>query len=1053
VAIHLFTSFICFFFFLILLPLVLPPDASFFWTAFLGFLVIAAQFITMQIIVARQLKRRSKGVREVIDRIVAGDLTLGRGEIRESVRSSMLTGGLMGLSRGIGRLLRRFQAVQDQSRQTSVKLHEAGLALTRSAVGGSSALDMTAEAIGSVYHSQSSLHESIERLGVAGEDTASSILQMSASLEEVSHFVHNLFSHVAQVNEASEDIFASIRDVQEHIQHLSSFGIETATSMQEMRASIEEIDHHSQTTSQRAEESRAVAMEGKTMMGTMVSAVDKVQDQMGKIQETMGNLEERTRRIGDVVTVITDITKQTNLLALNAAIIAAQGKDKGKGFAVVAEEIRDLSERTAHSTEEINTLVSGIQQVVKALGKELNQGTESIRYSVSMSRDIATRFDQVLSGLEISLGSISQIATMTREQNRNSDDVARAVEEVSERIQEMNQTMNRQVEKTRYLSEFSRKIVEGVTHIQRSTEEQSKSSAVIMDAVNHMKGGIHTLAEASDHIVKSNAMIMKALGELKQTVSQVMERSSAVRMLSDAIQAGSADLETVVSAFQSPEPRRGGELKFHIAWKGEMRFDPLSVRYMETSQVTRHIFETLVDVDRSSLPVPLLARSWEMGDGGRTYTVYLRDGVAFHNGHRFTSKDVVWTFRRLLMPESPSLNRELFCCIEGARDFMEGRSGDLPGVSALDSLTVQFRLDEPLTLFPILLAMNDTAIVPADEEGPALGSQENLPGTGPFLPGEVKEDDCITLLRNDRYHQPGSPLLKEVHLDIHHRSSSDILERMSQGELDMVLGVLPTELPAFLDRGFLHVNAPTLRTTFVAFNQEYEPLQNARVRQALNLAINRDPINQHLYDGHGIPASGILPPVLSPAGRPEGYVYNPDLARDLLADAGFSNGLRLSIWVREEEDLAATPIPAILEDFRTIGVFVDVEPMSSSEIQRRRSKGQQSPLFLTGWYADYPDPDSFFSSLFLPESDAVNLHLDFPAFHQKIEAARREPDMRKRRDLYGELNRIASREALVLFLFHPSEVIVYSERVQDVLPATIPPFLRFGRLWLQSQAS
>lgn len=1048
-VVHLCVSVGLFFVYLIVLSVSGVKGGTYAVLALTGLVVIGLHALFTQIALIRLLKKRNMGALQSFQRFLDGNLTLSAEEIREHTKSKRMGLGMVYLSQGIFRLLSRFGNVASSTGKTAEQLVSVGNTLSRTAMEGAESLDITAEAVENVYQTQTTLHESIERLSVAGEDTSSSILQMGASLEEVTRFAHVLHEHVDRVNVNIDTIFESIKALGDHVGHLTSFSSETSTSMLQMSASIAEVDRHSQATSREAEVSKKSAMEGKDQIKNMVKMVEGVHEAMVSIQATMDNLQGQTRRIDSVVGVISDITKQTNLLALNAAIIAAQGKERGKGFAVVADEIRDLSERTAHSTEEIQSLVTGIQKVVDDLAGQLDGGMQKITFSVNASHQASAKFDDIAHGLQAALDALTHIARMTREQTSNSDAVASAVEEVSQRLKQMNQNIDQLIEKTGVLREASTRILEGVNHILRSTEEQKKGSTVIQEAVNNIKQGIDALVDASNYITGSSQKIIAAIGNLKETVVDVTGSASGLKTFSENIFTSTQHFSGIVNEYNCPAPRHGGVIRCHIPWKGEYGFDPLTTQHVATSYVTKHIYETLVDFTTSTLPEPLLAESWEVENGGKRYTFHLKPGVFFHNGREMVSRDVSATFHRGLHPRSPSKHKSPFSCIEGCEEFMEGRATEIKGIEVPDDHRIVFHLRQPFALFPTLLSLNELGVVPEEDlETYSRGSGDYV-GTGPFRLTELTKDRVIRLEKNTGYHVPEHPYVEEVAFRIHRMDVEELLRSLDEGTLNMVLGVSPAEVMSYMREGYFSIRVPTLRTSFLAFNMNFEPLQNERVRQALNIAVDLDRINAELYHGQNTPAGGILPPALQTQSRFSGWLYHPDKARDMLKEAGYASGLRMQLWVPEGEDLGKTPIPHILKDFAEVNVFVDVERIDPGELQRRRSAGEQSPLYLTGWYADYPDPDSFFSSLFLPDTDSVNLHYDNPDIAARIHAASIEADMRKRQTLYVELNHLIHQEAPVLFLFHPPEYVVYHPSVSNVLPAIIAPFIRFSNVWRQ----
>jgi len=243
-----------------------------------------------------------------------------------------------------------------------------------------------------------------------------------------------------------------------------------------------------------------------------------------------------------------------------------------------------------------------------------------------------------------------------------------------------------------------------------------------------------------------------------------------------------------------------------------------------------------------------------------------------------------------------------------------------------------------------------------------------------------------------------------------------------------------------------------LHTSFLVLRCDRPPLHDARVRRALNHAVDRAALNERTFAGLTVPAASILPPHLAghdPALRP--YRHDPERARALLAEAGCGGGLTLSAWLspRDASD-PLNPLPAVATQLEAVGVKLALEVLPGEEMSARKRAGVFPDVRLSRWFADFPDPDTFFSSLFYSKTEDVldggfrNAEVD-----RLVEKGARLLDAAEREAVYRQLNRLVQAEAPVVFLFHNRGFVVQAPRLRGVQAHLLPPPVRWNDLWLE----
>jgi ABC-type transport system substrate-binding protein len=229
------------------------------------------------------------------------------------------------------------------------------------------------------------------------------------------------------------------------------------------------------------------------------------------------------------------------------------------------------------------------------------------------------------------------------------------------------------------------------------------------------------------------------------------------------------------------------------------------------------------------------------------------------------------------------------------------------------------------------------------------------------------------------------------------------------------------------------------------------PLDDRRVRQALNYAVNKDDVVA-LLNGRGVPAKGIVPPGMPgyPSGV-TGYPYDPGRARALLREAGQGAGFTTELWT-QGSDLDLKIAQLVQRELADVGVTMDIKQVAWSSFLEAIRQPKTVPLFDLGWSADFADPSNFLDVLFHSGRWDANNHSFYanPAFDRLIDRARTLPDADARNRIYAEAERLLVDDAPVILLYHPISYVMVQPRVHGY---TIHPLLpaRFTEVWLDPE--
>jgi ABC-type transport system substrate-binding protein len=465
----------------------------------------------------------------------------------------------------------------------------------------------------------------------------------------------------------------------------------------------------------------------------------------------------------------------------------------------------------------------------------------------------------------------------------------------------------------------------------------------------------------------------------------------------------------------------------------------------------QHLFETLVAYDDRAALVPGLAERWETSPDGRRYRFTLLPDLVFSDGTPLTAADAVGSIERVLDPKTRSQGAEYFRGIVGAAAYVDGSAPHVAGLRGPDARTVEIELVEPDPLFLHKLALLFAAVVPA-ERARALGDDFTTQplGSGPFVLREWRRGERIVLARNARYRRPDRPYLDGIVQQIGVNPELSWL-MFESGELD-VTGIPPADFPAVLrdpKQAALTVHATALETMFIGLNCQMPPLDDRRVRQALNYAVNKAGVIA-LLNGRGVEARGIVPPNM-PGYHVDlaGYPYDPEKARALLAAAGLAAGFTTEIWTQgTDTDLKIAQ--KIQQDLTKVGVQLEIKSVAWSAFLEAIRQPRTVPVFDLGWSADFPDPSNFLDVLF--HSGGANNHSFYanPEVDRLLEQARTMMDETARFRVDAAAERMIVDDAPIILLYHSITYVMHDVRVHDY---AIHPLLpaRLIDVWLDPE--
>jgi peptide/nickel transport system substrate-binding protein len=443
-------------------------------------------------------------------------------------------------------------------------------------------------------------------------------------------------------------------------------------------------------------------------------------------------------------------------------------------------------------------------------------------------------------------------------------------------------------------------------------------------------------------------------------------------------------------------------------------FSPTAIRIIST------IYEPLLklDIDCKTL-LPCLAKSWKNSPDYRIFTFDLKQGIYFHDGTPLHSETVKFAFERQI---TKNRSYPLFNMIDS--------------IYCGDSLSLTIQLKYSYSLFPYTLTspyglrpISKKAII---EYGDNIASHPT--GTGPYKLDRFTKNNEIILIANERYRtvikNRGNVIFR------YFNDYSQLEPLFKKGKID-IFG----QIPGFsVDRlkWFGLIDYKTIKpssTIFIGFNIQNSPLSNILVRRAILKAIDINGLVYNVLRGNSIMASGPLPPILFNYKNIQQETYNLEIARKLLNEAGYKNGLKLKLYYLDAFRARRTPFEVIKSNLNKINIQIELTPFYSSADLLKACRSDSSQLFWTSWGSDVlGDPENYLYSLFYSKSEYNFFHYQNTRVDSWIEKSRMEADPGMREVFYIDIMKQILDDTPAVFLYHVIPHFAYNRKKIKELP-------------------
>jgi len=450
--------------------------------------------------------------------------------------------------------------------------------------------------------------------------------------------------------------------------------------------------------------------------------------------------------------------------------------------------------------------------------------------------------------------------------------------------------------------------------------------------------------------------------------------------------------------------------------------------------VLTNIMEGLTQYNERLEPIPAIARRWEFSEGGRVITFYLRDDVKWTDGQPVTAQQFVYSWIRLLNPDTASQYAYFLFDVENAAEYNAGKikDADQVGVKALSPTILQVRLKRPVIYFPSLTTFMVTFPQRRDvieQYGDHWTDPEHIVTNGPFTLDQWHHEYKLVLQSNPNYYDT-QPALNRIIMYVVRNPTTE-LTLYETGELDMA-ELPPVAIPHYQTHAE-YKNLPLLRGYYYGFNVTKPPFKDARVRRALSHAINRSQIPVILKGGE-LPTASWIPKGMFGYNSNIGPAFDPKKAQALLAEAGYSDEKKFppfSIAYNTDPThrLIAQFVQAQWKEH--LGLEVGLEDQEW-KVYLKKLDIDPPPVFRLGWGADFPDPDNFMN-LFISTSGNNRLRWKNERYDYLIARGAAEQNLKARQAIYNEAQTLLTEtDSAIISLFVAAQNVLVKPYVQNL---------------------
>ncbi|MBI4854335.1 MAG: peptide ABC transporter substrate-binding protein [Acidobacteria bacterium] len=451
--------------------------------------------------------------------------------------------------------------------------------------------------------------------------------------------------------------------------------------------------------------------------------------------------------------------------------------------------------------------------------------------------------------------------------------------------------------------------------------------------------------------------------------------------------------------------------------------DPHKTSGIPEGNIIMSLIDRLTDYDAKTLePRPAIAERWEAVDKAKKWIFYLRKNVFWTNKRPVTAHDFVWAWQRGIDPKTATPYAGLLYYVKNGEAISQGKMAPTElGIKAIDDYTLEVEMERPTAFFIKMTPHFVFSPLPretVEKYGDKWATPENIVSCGAFKLAEHKPYDKVLLVKNPDYWDAANVKLDKAYFYPIDDNPTNV-NLYKAGELDVIQsGGIPLSFIKTLRKKKDYVGGAFFTTCYYSLNIKRKPLDDVRVRRALNMAIDKASITDKLIAKGDLPATSLVPPGLSGYPKVNGDSYNTQQAKKLMAEAGFPDGkgfptITIYFNTLEANRQIAEAIQRMWKE--TLGISAELQNEEWQTFTARRER-REFDIARESWTGDYLDPDTFLN---LFANDNPNNHSGWinEEYKNLLQEANQEPDEVKRNEMLAKVEKILLDEAVIIPIY------------------------------------